>query len=378
MIDPTVFSENLLFSAKALPQANVLKPGDKNYFWSRVAFNVYGVEEFRARAGYFETPWNNTSYFPIPDLDQAFDKSFSDIMDQRAVQIFEHARHTDKKIIVMWSGGIDSTCVLASFIKNFSPADLQRVIVCTTLAGVEENPYFYESQIRGRFEMLHWRDLDVCDKFFDKHILLHGDPGDCLFGPSVLKYQPLWEDNKYMLPWRTNQAILHHLYYDPTCPEFAGWWVNKISGNLLRLQNQGKFTNIISISDWHWWNYYNLKWQGSMTRALVSNKKNHKEKISRSHIQEFFDMTFFAHDNFQIWSYQNLHEVLSQGLKNHKKHAKNYIYELDGNDHYHANKTKMSSVVNVWRYPLIIDHDAVHYYHTEPAVLEKLKQVLNS
>jgi hypothetical protein len=378
MIEQDLLKNNLQISLRSLAYSNLLKPHHKNYLWSRAYQNIFGVEEIRPRVGKFATPWHNTSVFPVPDLDQPFDKKFNHIVDQRACEIFQHAKSSNKKIVIMWSGGIDSTCMLSSFIKNLSATDLQQVLVCTSLAGVEENPWFYYSQIQGRFEMLHWRDLDLTDAFFDKHILLHGDPGDCIFGPSLGKYKVLCNNRDHLRSWKSNRSILYFLYHDPVAVDFGGWWVDKVSENLLELQNQGLYTNITTISDWHWWNYYNLKWQGSLTRPLVGNKKNLKDKISRHHIQEFFDLAFFTHPDFQIWSYQNLQHLLAHGVSGHKRHAKEYIYALDNNQDYLANKIKVESVVDVWHKPLIVDLNGVHYHHTEPEVQHALDTLLET
>ncbi len=368
---------HLLFSLKTLSMTNLLKPGHKNYLWSRAGKNVYGLEEIRARVGRFDTPWENTPYLPVPDLDQSFSLTFSEIMDLRAHEIFTHAKQTGKRIVVLWSGGIDSTCILSAFIKNLSASDLHIITVCSNVAGVAENTYFYQAFIRGKLHMMHWRDLDVSDDFFRNNILIHGDPGDCIFGPSVGKYYSLLSNGSHTVPWKSNMAVLYALYHDPIAPEFAGWWVNKVCDNLAELQEQGLYTNVRSISDWHWWNYFNLKWHGSMTRALVNNKKNIKEKISRKYLQEFFDMTFFTHDNFQIWSYQNLHELLAQGVRGHKRHAKQYIYELDNNEVYLNNKKKEASTVPMYHGPLVIDSDAVHHSPNDEQISALMQQLLD-
>ena len=358
--------------------AYILNPEDKNYVWSRVnPHNIAGLTELRSRVGNFDIPWHpKSAFFPIPDLEQSFDKKLSDIFDQRAVEIYNRAKSSNKRIVIMWSGGIDSTSMLCAFIKNLPLTDVKSIIICATTESIAENPYFYETQIRGQFEMLHWRDLDFSDEFLEGHILLHGDPGDCIFGPSTTKYRSLWNKDQYLKPWKNSRTILYQLYHDPQNLDFAGWYVDKVSENLLELQEQGKYTNIKTISDWHWWHYYNLKWQGSMTRVLANNKKNKKAKISQKNLQEFFDLTFFAGTDFQIWSYQNLSTLCTNEMRDHKLQSKNYIFEIDKNKNYHLTKRKESSEVNVWNYPLIVDQDGVHYYCNEPGVMETFKHIL--
>lgn len=357
---------------------NLLTPDHKNYFWSRVYYNVFALTELRSRVGVFEIPWHPKNHFPIPDLEQPFNKNLSEIIDQRAIEIFNQSKITGKKIVLMWSGGIDSTTMVCAFIKNLSKADLASVIICTTTQGVVENPYFYETQIRNKFEMLHWRDLDFSDQFLDQHILLHGDPGDCIFGPSTSKYKPLWSQEQYKKPWKNSLPILYQLYNDPSNIEFSSWYVDRVSDNLAQLQEQGLYCNIKTISDWHWWNYYNFKWHGSMTRPIANNKKIKKSTISSNNLKEFFDLCFFAGTDFQIWSYQNLPNLITDETRGHKSQAKQYIFELDHNNEYRVSKKKTDSVVPCRKLPLVIGEDGVHYYHNEPDVIHTFRNLLQS
>jgi hypothetical protein len=357
----------------------LLDPHDKNYVWSTINNSVYGLTEIRARTGLCDIPWDPKSVFSIPNLDQPFNKKLFDIFDNRAVEIFNHATRQGKKIVIQWSGGIDSTSIVCAFIKNISQSELQNIIICTTTQGVAENPYFYQTQIHGKFEMLHWTQLDLSDSFFDSHVLLNGDPGDCIFGPSVSKYQSLWDSDQHLKPWNDSMPVLYQLYHAPANLSFSPWYVDMISNNLRDLQQQGLYTNIKSISDWHWWNYYNFKWQGSLTRPLGANKKNAKSKISQRNLEEFFNLCFFAGSDFQIWSYQNLSNLCKNQMQDHKSEAKQYIYELDKNANYLTNKRKEASIVSILKKaPIVVDKDAVHYYPDDDGVIDTFRKLLTA
>jgi hypothetical protein len=376
MIDPKLFEQNLFVSMQAVAREHCLTTDNRNFLWSRVANNVVGVEGIHPRVGRLETPWASANLFLVPDLEQQFTKSLKHIIDQRAIEIFNYAKLKNKKIVIMWSGGIDSTCLLSAFIKNLSRADLSIIVVCTTINGIEENPYFYETQIRNRFEMLHLHDLDVSNDFLDHNLLLHGDPGDCIMGPSISKYAFLLNANQHQLAWTTNRSILYHIYSDLHAPTFAGWWVDKICENLSDLQNQGKFLNIKTISDWHWWSYFNLKWKSGTTRALSFGKKNIKEKISRSNLNDYFNFCFYGNDDFQIWSYQNLDNLVTSDRRQHKKLFKDYIYELDNNSTYLEQKLKVASTLGTSR-PFVIDLDGVHHNYSDPGMAGLVKNLFN-
>jgi hypothetical protein len=357
--------------------AHILNPKDKNYVWSRTGSNIFGLTELRARVGRFDIPWHpKSTFFPVPDLEQPFNKKLSEVFDQRAIEIYSKAKNLGKRIIIQWSGGIDSTAMLCAFIKNIPSTDLASIIICTTTDGIAENPYFYETQIRGKFEMVHWRELELSDEFFNNYILLTGDPGDCIFGPSTSKYKSLWSNNQHLNSWKDSLPKLYQLYHDYENINFSQWYVDKVSMNLAELQEQGLYTGIKTISDWHWWNYFNLKWQGSVTRPLYQNKKNKKSKISKKNLQEFFDLCFFAGTDFQIWSYQHLSTLCANEMCDHKLAAKNYIFDLDKNLNYRLHKVKTRSIVSNSECPLVIDQDGVHYYPGEDNVIQTFRQLL--
>lgn len=376
MFDRDFFSNSLQVPIVNLAKLDADRFDPELLKWTAVHRQVFGVDDVRPRQGEFSLPWPTSSRFPVPDLEQVIDLSLSDLLDRRACEIGQIAQSQDKKIVVMWSGGIDSTAVLAALIRNLSPHDRSRITVCTSLAAVDENAFFYHTQIQDRLSMLHWYDLKLSDEFFNRNILLHGDPGDCIFGPSVSKYRSLWPDQQYLKPWKDNLPTLYRLYHDPQVPEFGQWWVDKICANLHAQQESGCMINVKTISDWHWYNYFTFKWQGAITRPFVRHKRHPQEAISEDHIKQYFDLTFFADKSLQAWSYQNLPYLLGTGIQDHKRLVKDYIYQLDGNEHYRDNKRKVNSWVPIYHAPTVVDHRAVHHDYSDPGLLETFQQMM--
>ena len=46
-------------------------------------------------------------------------KSFEEIVDNRSLQLLEQIKASNKKLAVMYSGGIDSTVIMCSIVKNW-------------------------------------------------------------------------------------------------------------------------------------------------------------------------------------------------------------------------------------------------------------------
>jgi hypothetical protein len=338
-------------NACIMVKPNVRVKNPRGRFWVAQRFIVMAVTDLRARSGTFETPWNApiNPTFKLPPLIHIPDR-LSDIADQRALELNQTAKAENKRIVIMWSGGIDSTMVVSSFIKNLSAADLQNVAVVFTLNSIMENYDFYRTQIAGRINCIPWLSIDLTDDFLEKNILLHGDPGDCLFGPSVSMYSALMSDGHHLEPYtnhldfiaktieeRNKEVVLRF-----NVPGIGKWYSNRITRNLEEVAPEG----IVNVADWWWWHYINFKWSYSVMRPVFRRKTNGSESISlkTQNTESYYQNSFFNTARFQQWSYSNLPYHVGNDRRNHKRQAKDYIHELDHNDVYRSYKTKIESV----------------------------------
>ena len=319
-------------------------------YWNSIPSLVFGTTEVRARTGSFATPWGAPSgkEFAPPDLIHINDH-FNDICDQRALEIFRISKDENKKIALMWSGGIDSTTVLTSFLKNIQSNDLENITIFLSTASIIENPIFYQKFIAGKIKCESIYNLVVDDNFLNHYIIIHGDPGDCIFGPSVGVFENLLDDNRHRLPWKNNIPIIKQgLFSSVSVPVdsdyltgFTNWYVDKISNNLIEVNPDG----IESIADWWWWHYFNFKWEFSISRPFFNYQHSViRKSLSIENIQSYAKNTFFNTTQFQLWSYSNLKTHIGNSKKDHKMAAKKYIFELDQNLEYFNNKIKVSSV----------------------------------
>jgi hypothetical protein len=364
------------------PNTRIKNP--RGRYWVAQRFIVMAVTDLRARSGTFETPWDSpiNPAFKLPPMIHITD-SLSDIADQRALELNQIAKEQNKRILIMWSGGIDSTMVVSSFIKNLSTADLQNVAVVLTLNSIMENYDFYKTQIAGKINCVPWLTVDLTDDFLEKNIVLHGDPGDCLFGPSISMYQSLMPDGKHLEPYtkhldtiarvieeRNKEAVLRF-----NVPGIGKWYSNRITQNLQEVAPEG----VVNVADWWWWHYINFKWSYSIMRPVFRRKTNGSELISlkTENTQSYYKNSFFNTDRFQQWSYSNLPYHVGSDKQNHKRQAKDYIYDLDHNDVYRTHKTKIESVpvyddslYFMTKRPILWTQDWQGYHSECPGLLE--------
>lgn len=356
----------------------------KGRYWINLRTMLFGVTDIRARVGTFSNPWSTESSdtYRVPPLIYINDK-LKDIVDARAVELNHYAKKTNKRILIQWSGGIDSTLVLSAFIKNISATDLLNVSVILTLNSIIENYDFYCTQITGKISCINWLDIEITDDVLRNNIILHGDPADCLFGPSISMYQSLMHDNTHLAPFKDNINLVAKtidrskldVVNKYQIRGFGKWYTEKITDNLLEIAPD----NITSIADWWWWHYFNFKWQFSLSRPFLRRRTNGNEDVGLSPalVTEFLETAFFNTDRFQQWSYSNLPYLVGNDIKNHKQEAKQYIYELDKNQKYLSCKTKVESmpvydhglVLNLRR-PIMWDQQWKGYHTNYPDLLQ--------
>jgi hypothetical protein len=361
-----------------IPESRLEKPLENKHgrYWNSIKDVVFAITDLRVRAGHFTSPWNDKidPLYALPPLVAIPDK-FNDIVDERALELNAIAKIQNKRIVIWWSGGIDSTLVLAAFVKNLSAEDLQRVSVLLSSESIEEHPQFYKNIIRNKIHCIPYLEFKLTNDTLNNSIVLSGDPADCLFGPSVSMYSHLISEGRHLLPFNDNRKLIANTIEMRSLEQikrgnlegFGKWYVDKISDNILDVAPDG----VETIADWWWWHYINFKWEFSISRPMMRRRVDGIElaPIDDVNVQSFIQYTFFNTARFQQWSYTNLKNLIGNSLSNHKKAARDYIYELDQDEVYRDTKIKRESVpyhdnskIRRLRRPFIWDKNWQGYY----------------
>ena len=318
-------------------------------YWNNISGIIMGHHELRARSGDFSSPWTASSceFSTMPILKHISDRLF-DIFDQRALELNDMAKKQNKHIVIQWSGGIDSTAVVVAFIKNLPIADLTNISIALSTDSVLENPDFYYKFIKNSIKCIPYASVVVNDEFLNNNILLHGDPADCIFGPSVSMFASLIDSGMHRAPFKDNIGLIAStIESNPRINEmgvqgFGAWYTNKVTENLLQVAPD----DVTTISDWWWWHYFNLKWEFSIARPLFRNRPSphNQSTISATNLEDLYANCFYGSDKFQLWSYSNLNNHISGDVSTHKLLTKQYIYQLHQDDTYLSLKKKIESV----------------------------------
>jgi len=156
----------------------------------------------------------NSDIIPIPKIDKSFNKSFEEICYSTAVNYWK----TNSDITVLWSGGLDSTCVAISFLDT-KPFD-KKITLLGTQESIDEYPGFYESHksiIQIENTENFWKKLELLQ---NKTSYVTGDIGDQIFGGRIDEYPDQKNDDwETFIDWDDPFALENSPYFYHTTIE---------------------------------------------------------------------------------------------------------------------------------------------------------------
>ena len=253
--------------------------------------------------------------------------SFTEITDQRAFDLEDACNNDDLPIVVYWSGGIESTLILAALHKHNIMRD--RIIVNLTNSSYYENPVFFEDIIKPNYKYTN----KLINNFSDCH-LIAGDTGDGLFIKVDIQELDLWKPGSYKKSIHNPDELLAFFAFK-TDKEHAKWFYEAVMHNA-----HSANMPLNTYEDFLWWFCFNITWCGYAFKPL-----EYALNQNTNDYEMFFKNNFgwYGSDDYQSWAINNT----STGLKyagtprSYKMPAKEYIYDVDKNWYYRDYKTKM-------------------------------------
>lgn len=254
-------------------------------------------------------------------------KTFAECCYDRAIEI---ERLPYNRIFLSYSGGIDSTLSLISFLKYWKRDSLDRLTVLMNLSSVEENPKFFRHivenvKVESIFQNYSLR-LDA-----ENAGLVTGEHGDQLFGSDLIGGA---------VDMFGDSAI--HESYDKIVPSVLERFTenSEISkaffARLRPIVEESPFP-IKSTHDFLWWYNLTMKWQYVKYRFLA-NKAWHKPPITAPRVHHFFDTV-----DFQKWSLNNHDQKIKGTWDSYKFPMKELIFEYN-KDFDYLRKKKVPSL----------------------------------
>jgi len=299
---------------------------------SRVDFEAGGMPGWYVRHGANTLGTDNQGILDLgmgmPEMTKS--DSFEQVSDKRCHDLM--ISHADRPWLVFWSGGIDSTVIVASMIRNMTIEDKKRVTIACNRASVAEHPWFYREQILPNFRI---QDSSVLDHRHALHhdYLIYGEPGDQIFSHWCSRW--LYQDGWGWQPWRQNRDRIVDLIKSRSNAHLAQWLWQATTDNI-----QSCDAPVETVFDWWWWISFNFCWAGASLRRLFDADFD-ITFAERYHAQ----VNWFDSADYQIWSmtHNAPGDRENHGPGQSKHAAKRYIHSVDQNEYYYKFKTKTNS-----------------------------------
>ena len=277
------------------------------------------------------------------------DLNFEQLCNQRARDLLDKAIKSNRKLAIMFSGGIDSTLIMVSLFKIASDLELRKyVTVLLSPVSIVENPNLYYNYILKKCEVESSFDFDVFQGH-KKYIVVNGESGDQLFGSAVIKNILDNYGIDFIFSHPTKDKI--NLIFDKQLKLSSqrGGSLERRTVNLETIINAlDKITmsapfEIKTIYHYFWWINFTQKWQSVYLRSVAfTNKKNHNTIIPEDNY-----FIFFNTKEMQLWSLNNTDKLIKDEWRTYKYVMKDIIYDFDKNKEYRDTKVKRGSLIRV-------------------------------
>lgn len=330
-------NQHLLEHPKLLPVLNDIDTKLPGLVHGRNEFIQGYIPAFYNRVGkntmFCKNPGTFNFTQPVVDYSKVFTQTFDQVSDQRCIDL--RASQWHKPWVIMWSGGIDSTVIITSILRNISPADFKNIQIWCNSTSVYENPKFFLDHIQPNFEVIF--DPDVAYMYHD--VFLFAGESEYVLGNyswnRIYADQSGFDKSGRDLFWADNRdhmiTQLNAIGWPSASKnKFSNWLYNILEENI-----RSTGLPIQTISEWYWWILFNHQFGGQ----IMFNVDQHCVKENHSRYIENF-VPWFHGAGYQQWGIHNLNNIVR--TKN-KSIGKQYIHTVLKDENYLNFKTKVDS-----------------------------------
>jgi hypothetical protein len=338
-------------------------PGGKNF--SMIFYVMGGNYVFHDRGNNVSMPLNYKlmDHLKLPEF-KKFDKSFEQICDERAVELYRRAENSNRKLAVMYSGGIDSTLVITSLLKNLNREQLKNVVVLMNEESIFENRNFYYNYISKNLTCIPSFNYGAYATS-KEYMLISGEQADMLFLPGFvfdfLNFTKNKLDSTFLPLDQTKGQVIDCINY--MLPAYKEKNSAENIYHTIEKVCKSAPVEIKNIQDMWWWAYFITKWQSCYLRMLGF--------IPNPNLVEFETgyTTFFCNDNFQLWSMNNRESIIKNGMDTYKFVQKDYIYDFNKDLQYYKEKKKLGSLGSAVRRkkPIVYMDSGMNFSYDMPS-----------
>jgi hypothetical protein len=298
---------------------------------------------------------------------------FENITDKRAMELLAFAVPFER-IYLFWSGGIDSTTILCSLIKNWSNTDLEKITIVMNDFCIEENQFMYYKYILGKYKTVRTDDFwNRTLTMNNNNVYVTGDCAESLMGCTEINKFDSFFPGAFAKPVHSQtDNIIKYFMQSTGNKSWAEFALEHIFESLAKNN-----ITVTTVYDFLWWIEFN--WNHALNFyyilyifGLVDNTID---------VRKFLTTNMFAYYDsvdFQYWSIQAIgtDRKIQDTILSNKISQKKYIHAVNGDTEYLKNKTRVGSISKnlVWRemkFLLGIDTDFNIYYRDPYNCYEK-------
>jgi hypothetical protein len=273
--------------------------------------------------------------FQVPKYNPAFNLSFAEVTDKRCADL--RKTHFERPWKILYSGGIDSTVIIVSILKNLSKEDWSNVEILCNRISIYENPKFFYDYIKPNFTIKDFGSLYYTDNTLKNCYIFDGEPADQLYGGHSSRN---FYGDAILKNWRTDPDELINLYALKVNRSFAEWYYEVTKENI-----KSSSVPIETYYDFTWWQFFNFCWIPIKWRSLY-----YQNNQSPASLELFLNgfIPWYKTIEYQHWSMVNRFGIkYNTGINDRKLASKKYIYDFDHDEYYFQFKTKMESTARV-------------------------------
>jgi hypothetical protein len=265
--------------------------------------------------------------------------SYRDCCHKKVKDLIALSEKTGKELWLMYSGGIDSTVVLASFIEVLGVEEAAKKInILMSQESIIENPIMWSKFIRPYFKisnskLYHRNGID------ESKILVFGELNDQLFGSDILKEVSIWGGTNILNSTFTVDIGVKYLTeHCKMNTQQATLWSELLLENLKSCPRHSA-----TVWDTFWWYNFSLKWINVYYRYLM--RCNITSEITQDQIDTSY-CAFFNTKDFQLWSMNNNEDKHQGTWHSYKWTGKKLVADITGDSSF-INRAKKNSLPNV-------------------------------
>ena len=275
----------------------------------------------------------------IPTIPQNFSKTLEQCCVEHARAIVDQAVATNQTISILWSGGIDSTCAVSSFLMCTTAQERTRITILLNRESILENTKFYQTHLVGK---LNCKSSNTWESYIrPNNIFVTGEGGDqvCWNGftrASDTIFNVLgWNTLKQFASADLMIKVLEMVSLDKEAATIG-------YERVLEPLRQNSVVPVNTVGQLLWYFNFAAKWQNVYLRTLLNLVDN--SVITDNYIATNFKM-FFQSSDIQIWTMLNNEStVLVNKFTDIKMPLKQVTYQYDKDAYYREHKVKIGSL----------------------------------